>query len=191
MALHALLTSRLKEIVVVVHPEDDLEWLEHSLRQHEPSADVKPAVHVAVCGRSTDGMSRSIRSGLLHALSVRPQLEAVMVTLADQPFLSAALVNRLIEYWASQTGLDYAAASFKEAGGNGRVLMPPAILKSTMFEELLRLEGDEGARKLFQMSRFKGGSVEPFGRMCLFDVDTPEDADLARAHYRSMGRGVR
>ncbi|MCA0754166.1 NTP transferase domain-containing protein [Paenibacillus sp. N4] len=193
MALHALLTSRLKEIVVVVRPEDDLQWLQHSLGQYKSTAGSGewPDVHVAVCSRSPEGMSHSIRSGLLHLLSFRPQLEEVMVTLADQPFLSAALINRLTDYWASQPGIDYAAAALKVDGSSEPLLMPPAILGSTMFVELLRLEGDEGARKLFKMSRFKGGAVEPFSRMCLFDVDTPEDADLAKIHYRLMGRGVR
>jgi molybdenum cofactor cytidylyltransferase len=125
-----------------------------------------PGLQVVVNESWDEGMAASIRKGLEAMDSFYPHLDGIMFLVCDQPHLDHHLIRDLIEL-QDETGLPAAACSY--AG----VLGTPALFHKTLFQELLQLKGDVGARKLLESMRedvavmaFNHGSV---------DIDTPED----------------
>lgn len=58
------------------------------------------------------------------------QPDAAIVALADQPFITASLVNRLIDTYERNPGLDYVASTHEG------LAMPPALFSKEMFTVL-------------------------------------------------------
>lgn len=114
------------------------------------------------------GMSSSIRAGLNHLLDVDPDLNAVVITLCDQPFIDSATINRLVGKF-TDTRTSIVAARYSGVAG------VPAVFSKEMFEALSNLEGDKGARDLI---RDPNASVETIEiQEAGVDVDTREDID--------------
>lgn len=108
------------------------------------------------------GLSHSIRLGVEAARGASP--EAILIALADMPRVSTAHVERL---FAAQYGPDTIVSS-----ADSGVAKPPALFGSDLFDRLLRLEGDRGARVFLQ----SGISVSaPVGTL----IDIDRQADLA------------
>lgn len=107
------------------------------------------------------GMATSIRVAV--AWAERHESDALLLTLCDQPRLSAAHLNRLIaEFERSQL----AVASYY-AGRNA----VPALFPRSLFGSLAELSGDSGARDLLNDGRPVRQIPWPDGE---FDVDTRE-----------------
>jgi CTP:molybdopterin cytidylyltransferase MocA len=139
------------------------------------SCDLRDAL-VVRCERWDEGMSRSLQAGI-EAAAKADRVEAAVVMTADMPFVTAehlrALARKKNTVRASRYG-----------GRNG----VPAHFPRAAFAELLRLEGDAGARKLLG----DAASVE-LGEAAL-DVDTAEDLAEARRQIgvaKRLRRGAR
>lgn len=185
LALQALLSSSVSQVVVVVHPEDPLSWLP---TRQQPSdsrsyAGGNSIVNIAPCMEATKGMAHSIKYGIGVLLEEDPTVEAVCIALADQPFTSTEMIEELILYWRSHPELDFVATRSGELSDGIPVLMPPAVIARSMFAALMSLEGDAGARKLFRSPLFKGEGLTVKDRTILIDVDTMSDMETARNHY--------
>lgn len=105
---------------------------------------------------------------------------ALLVMVADQPHVTAAHLNALLWEYDQGRAQAYLAANDQRHGN-------PAIFDRALFDDLLALEGDEGARALFRARRDIAARHVHFDEPHLFDdVDTP--ADLRRLE-EAMGRG--
>jgi molybdenum cofactor cytidylyltransferase len=114
------------------------------------------------------GMSSSIKLGLRELLLVEPEIDAVVITLCDQPFVNAETINRLAEKFA-ETKSRMVAAKYDGVAG------VPAVFSNDMFDALARLEGDKGARDLL---RDPNASVETIEiNEAAIDIDSPDDVD--------------
>lgn len=173
-ALGAMLACReLAEVVAVVRPEDDLAWAAPALT-HKARAKLR----FAVCADADRGMAHSLRRGLAEALAGRP--DAVLVALADQPFVTAELLGELAAAFGRDRSLDYVAC---RRGGSAH---PPVLLGAAIFPAVERLEGDAGARKLFAEASWNGKLVDVPSDRVFADADTPDDL---RALRRMTGAG--
>lgn len=112
------------------------------------------------------GMSSSISVGLAKLIEISPDLDAVLISLCDQPFVSAEMLNRFGEKFAATNAAVVAAAY------NG-VTGVPALFSRELFGELSRLDGDKGARGLI---RSRPGVENINLPEAAFDVDTADDA---------------
>ncbi|CAI6025527.1 nucleotidyltransferase family protein [Cohnella sp. JJ-181] len=161
----------LTHLIAVVRPEDPLDWLP------EPGS-----AEIVRSPESARGMSYSLRAGLRAARGHSP--DAVLVALADQPFLTPALYGEVTSAFTASPGVDYVAC------GYGSFSAPPAIFSPRLFDALAALEGDTGARKLFSDAKYTGiriGVPDPDARM---DVDTPADWEKAtEKRCRMFGNG--
>lgn len=112
------------------------------------------------------GMGSSVRAGVEALLKARAETAAVVLMLCDQPFVDADVVAGLVAAHR-ETGLDVVASQY---GGSFGV---PALFGRTLFDELARLEGQEGAKQVVKRHASRAYLVPfPGGEI---DVDTPDD----------------
>ncbi|WP_052410115.1 NTP transferase domain-containing protein [Paenibacillus durus] len=174
VALSELERCGLEPLVVVVRANDKLEWL-------PPESGVLGSRRTETCLTAHLGLSFSLRCGLNAVLPAEP--DAVVVALADQPFITAGLVGRLIETFRCSPALDYVASN-----GNGTV-MPPALFSKTLFPALQQLDGDRGAAGIFRSPDYKGAVIE--GESPLFFMDADTEGDFIEVRREWMLRSGR
>ncbi|HAA29615.1 MAG TPA: 4-diphosphocytidyl-2C-methyl-D-erythritol synthase [Cyanobacteria bacterium UBA8553] len=114
----------------------------------------------------SQGMSSSLRVGIEALNTVSQNLDAVVITLCDQPFVSSKILNRIVETYHS-TGQLIIASEY--AGTLG----VPALFSRTLFSELMDLKHTEGAKKIIIKHKNEVFSV-PFPDGSI-DIDTPND----------------
>ncbi len=110
------------------------------------------------------GMASSLRIGVDLLEKTFP--EAILVLLTDQPYVTRALLEQLIDT-ATSTHKAIVASEY------GDVLGVPVLFRPEYFEALKSLTGDTGARKLVQNHPDDVVGV-PFAEG-IVDLDTPED----------------
>ena len=112
------------------------------------------------------GMASSISCGITHLKIIAPESEAVILMVCDQPFVSAQLLNDLInKHKYSKQSI--VASSYADTLGT------PALFHKSLFVELLALQGESGAKSLIKKYNqqtafvcFDQGSI---------DIDTREN----------------
>lgn len=120
--------------------------------------------------RWREGQASSVRAAVRHARA--RGCEALMLLVADQPFVGAGHLNALLTEYDQGRAQAYLASNDHRHGN-------PCLFDQSLFDALLALEGDEGARALFRSRRDIAARHVHFDEPYLFeDVDTP--ADLAR-----------
>ncbi|KQO20691.1 molybdopterin-guanine dinucleotide biosynthesis protein MobA [Flavobacterium sp. Leaf82] len=112
------------------------------------------------------GMSSSINKGLSELLLLYPDCESCIFAVCDQPYVISKIFEDLIaEYQKTNKGI--IASSYAETLGT------PVLFDKKYFSNLLKLEGQEGAKKI--INRFLDDAVSiPFEKGNI-DIDTPED----------------
>lgn len=113
------------------------------------------------------GMSTSIRIGLKALLATNPNIQAALFMLVDQPLLTSAHLERLIDTRYQMPDASIFASFYNEKAS------VPALFHRKWFEQLLHLKGDQGARALFQAYPNEVLTI-PFPDGA-FDLDTPEN----------------
>ncbi|UNL86299.1 nucleotidyltransferase family protein [Priestia koreensis] len=167
LAFVQALQSHLTELIVVVKSNDDLGWI--------PSiAYEKEYVHKWTFVVAQGGQSNSIKAGLHHA----EQADAILIMLADQPFVTSQMINDRLTKWYCNSSLDYVATLCSS------VLQPPIILSNKLFPKLFLLTGDQGARLILQSPVYKGSFIE---ESQLVDVDTLDDYNQLLDAMRQKG----
>lgn len=158
---HALQTaaeSRVSPVVLVLGANADL------LKLHVENDNVE----IVANANWQTGMASSIQCGLQQVLATAPNTNAVIIMVCDQPFITTQLLTDLMmKYEAS--GKPIAASSYKGIPGT------PALFDKTIFEELMKLTGDTGAKKIMQSHRARIATVEFI--LGEIDIDTDEDYD--------------
>lgn len=113
------------------------------------------------------GQSTSVKTAADHAL--QHGCSALLILVADQPFVTASHLNALIAAYHQNNALSYIASNGQRQGN-------PCLFDKRIFDALLTLEGDEGARALFRNRPDIRPHKTHFDEPYLFeDVDTPDD----------------
>lgn len=115
----------------------------------------------------SEGMASSIRTGLSTVSSFSRAIDAVMITLCDQPALRSATLQRLIDE-QRRTNASIVAARY---GGR---LAVPALFTRRHFPALAALSGDEGARSVLNAAPASTVTAVDCPELAV-DFDTPED----------------
>jgi molybdenum cofactor cytidylyltransferase len=109
-----------------------------------------------------EGLAASLRAGVA---GLPPDSAGVFVFLGDMPRVPTAVLAPLAA--ALSAGAPAAAPVFEGRRGN------PVLIGRPLFPELLRLTGDEGARRVLQGLGDRLALVEAPDDGVLFDVDEP------------------
>lgn len=172
VALSELDRCNLEPLIVVVRADDSLEWL-------PPSPKPQSMRRTETCLTAHLGLSFSLRCGLNAVMPMQP--DAVVVALADQPFITTALVNRLIETFRQDPGLDYVSSA------NEGLAMPPALFSRSMFSVLQGIDGDKGAAGILRSPDYKGVIFEAESTHYFMDADTQGDFGEIRKQWMLRG----
>lgn len=130
-----------------------------------PELDNLP-VHICQNERWHQGMSTSIATGIKVLLEVNSSFDAAIVTLIDQPLITAKVYNQLIERY-------YRTRSKAIASTYSQTIGVPALFDRNLFAELCNLQGKGGAKRLLQHhSNPKHNLAVPEAAL---DIDTPTD----------------
>jgi molybdenum cofactor cytidylyltransferase len=126
------------------------------------------------------GMGTSVSEGLAALLKREPALNAVLILVGDQPFVSTDLIDRLVMAYRSQRHQIVATSYLNIVG-------VPALFSDRYFAELLNLNSDAGARRIIQQHLPETYTIDfPQGAI---DLDTPNEyrafLDLSGAVDRS------
>jgi molybdenum cofactor cytidylyltransferase len=111
------------------------------------------------------GQSTSLRAGIA---ALAPAIGAAMVLLGDQPFVTPAIVERLVADWRA-SGAAIVAPVYRGQRGN------PVLFGRGVFPELLAIQGDQGARAILAANPARVRAVAFDDDRPLADIDTPED----------------
>ncbi|HSV00244.1 MAG TPA: nucleotidyltransferase family protein, partial [Roseiarcus sp.] len=143
------------------------------------------AVEAAVAGLDVElafnpsfasGLASSLKAGLA---ATPPDAAGAIVLLGDMPWIEPRLIDALIDAYLARDGALAAIPSREGRRGN------PVVLGRGLFEAAMRLEGDEGARRLIGALGAKElVEVEAGDMGATFDIDTPDDL-MAAARFRS------
>jgi molybdenum cofactor cytidylyltransferase len=118
-----------------------------------------------------EGMGSSARLGIKTLLDDKPYIDAVIFMVCDQPHISSSVLNELIAT-QQKTTKQIITCDYGESIG------PPALFHRKYFPELMKLEGDAGARNIIQQNMNDVATVSfPEGKI---DIDTAEDYDALK-----------
>ena len=163
--LEAALSSRLDRIILILghHSEAILEQI--------VDCKADPRLNIGINPAYRNGMSHSLRLGLDMA---RADFPSVMFLLADQPFVDAKLIDRLLEcFWASDKDI-----CVPVCGGRRR---NPTLFSRRFYSQILQIQGDTGARDIIRSHPESVQAVEMDDALCFFDIDTPNDLDRLKS----------
>jgi molybdenum cofactor cytidylyltransferase len=111
------------------------------------------------------GMGNSIKAGMSCLLS-NFDVSAVIILVCDQPLISSSHINNLIEKYLN-TKASLVASGYADTIG------VPALFNRSLFQDLLNLEDEQGAKKI--INKFKDSLLSldfPGGEI---DLDTVDD----------------
>ena len=125
------------------------------------------------------GMASSLQAGLR---ALRPEIEAAVVLLGDQPLVGSRTIAALLRQWRREGSRPaVAVAQGKEDWS------PPIVLSRELWDQLFELKGDAGARQVLRGRPELIDVVPAPGRQD--DVDTPDDyAKIVRLFPRRKPR---
>ena len=111
-----------------------------------------------------NGMGTSISYGLKMLIEKHPKVDAVLISLIDQPLIKSTHFKKMIDVF--QPGENEIIVSYSEKGWSGS----PVLFDKVYFKELLKLKGDEGAKRIVQKYRNSVKLID--GGESLTDIDT-------------------
>ena len=162
----------------------DLDGAPLGLRAARNLADIDAVAHFAVC--QPEAVIASLYaeagyavvenphaelglSGSLHlavAAAAKTQAQALLIALADMPFIMASHIDALIQACDGEI----------IASSDGNQSMPPAIFPRTTWPLLLETKGDAGARQILAHARSLAAPARS-----LRDIDTPDDLAASKS----------
>jgi len=113
-----------------------------------------------------EGLGASIRNGLKYVLKNTPTLDAIIMTLVDQPYVDNVLLKDLAQSYSKSKDM-IIASSYADTFG------VPVLFDKKYFKEMMDLKGDEGGKKVFK--KYSQNIVKiPFANGSI-DIDEQKD----------------
>jgi len=157
--LHEALKSELDKIILILgHQSKEIKKVLGQIIVHKK-------LRVIENPRYRQGISSSITTGLSVT---EDNYDHVMILLADLPHVTSRLINLLIHRYL-ESHLPIGAIQIKSKRSH------PVIFGRPFYNELRKLQGDMGARALFQKYGDRTCLVEPDFFYDDMDIDTKED----------------
>jgi len=117
-----------------------------------------------------EGAGTSVRTGIRQ---VAAGMDAIVVVLADMPFVTAEMIATLVQRYRD-TRPPLVASHY------GDVQAPPTLYDRALFEELLQIPGERCAKQVVRRHENEA-IVVAWPESALRDIDVPADYEGARA----------
>jgi molybdenum cofactor cytidylyltransferase len=153
--VHRFLESKVDEVVLV------LGFLADEILRTSDFGDAR----IVMNPDYEQGLGSSLRVGI-EAVSLRAS--AAVVALGDQPLLSVQTIESLLRKYSETRGL-IVAPYFRKRRGN------PVLFDRSLFPDLKKAKGDEGAKGLIVRMQETVVKVQVDDIGVLVDIDTEED----------------
>jgi molybdenum cofactor cytidylyltransferase len=121
------------------------------------------AAEIIVNEGASEGIASSIRLAIDHSM----RYPAVMIALGDEPRVDRALVTRVMQLW-HETRAPVVVPRYNGDPGH------PVLFDKAVYPELLKLQGDRGAKGLIEQYGSRVLAVDQIGDRPV-DVDTVDD----------------
>ncbi|WP_028391396.1 nucleotidyltransferase family protein [Bacillus cihuensis] len=165
MAFRAALESKLDYTIAITRKGDSLKWL-------APFSKIKGWSYLE-CLKANQGQSASLKAGVRVAAELGAA--GVVVLLADQPFVTSQMINRLVDEFKISQIVSY--ISFTHEG----IVKPPVLFAKSLFPMLCELTGDQGARTIIREEiKEQGKKLEIKSDLHFWDIDTEEEYQLLK-----------
>ncbi len=125
-----------------------------------------------------EGMSTSIKAGIA---GVNRSAAAAIIVLGDQPFLSASLVDCLVDAFLAE-GAPVVVPVHRGKRGN------PVLFAKSVFPEIMKIGGDSGAKSVVEAHSDRVLEVRVDDAGVLIDIDTPPDYERAARSSQRVRR---
>lgn len=116
-----------------------------------------------------EGAGTSVRTGVRR---VAAGADAIVVVLADMPFVTAEMIGTLVQRYR-ETGAPLVVSHY------GDVQAPPTLYDRSLFEELLQIPGERCAKEVVRRHENEA-VVVAWPESALRDIDVPADYETAR-----------
>jgi molybdenum cofactor cytidylyltransferase len=155
----AALAARYSHVVVVLGAHADL---------HQKTIAHLP-VEIITHEEWEKGMGSSLKKGLRHVITSRPETNAVVVMVCDQPLITSLHLKALSDTHKS-TSHQIVASRYENTIG------VPALFDRTLFARMLEIKDSQGAKVIIESQITSISTIDwAEGR---FDIDTPDDLKL-------------
>ncbi len=114
------------------------------------------------------GMGNSFKFGLQNALELYTQLDSIIISVCDQPYISGEVFDRLTNSFNED--IDIVASKYQNSAFG-----VPALFGKNKFEELMRIGDNHGAKSLINPEDPNVRFVDFI--MGHIDIDTENDLD--------------
>ena len=125
-----------------------------------------PKLNYIYSAKCHEGLSYSIKAGI-EMIDKQDDFQ-IMFVVADQIYLNYQTLNKMLDAFNNS---NYSLASMIYQGHAGN----PTIFNAAYIEELMKLEGDQGGRKIINQHQDKCLFYQIENELELLDVDKVED----------------
>jgi len=114
------------------------------------------------------GMSTSVKAGIKYLLANKQNMDAVMIMPGDIPLIKTETINQLLQVY-NTTSSSIVVPVHQERRGH------PVIFDKSLFQDLLLITGDTGAKDVLQKHAQRVNRVLVNDPGIYSDIDTWED----------------
>ena len=125
------------------------------------------------------GVGTSVSAGTMKLLERRPDLDGVLYAVSDQPFLTKASVQRLLDAF-EQNPSRIVSLSFQGARGN------PAVFPRELYGELIALDTDIGGGAVIKRHPELLTLVEADSARELMDIDCVRTGGIKKKNWETL-----
>jgi molybdenum cofactor cytidylyltransferase len=156
---HTIQTSEELNLKTFVVLGANFETIKASFRHHD--------IQIIKNKNWKNGLGSSIAFGAKHIINFEPDIDALLIMLADQPLISSEYLSSMISEF--KKGKNKIAASSYKDGKKG----VPALFDKIYFKELTQVSNDKGAKLLIEKNI--KNVVLLNAESVVSDIDTLED----------------
>ena len=157
--LNAALESKLNHVVLVLGHEYQ------KILQTLVNCTTHERLQLVINHHYLEGQSRSLKAGLLK---IRDTFPAVMFLLGDQPMLDSNTIDHMLDKFR-KSGKDICVPVCNGKRRN------PAIFNRVLYDQLMGIEGDIGARDIIRANPDHVLYVEMNNPLYFVDIDSQQD----------------
>jgi len=118
------------------------------------------------------GLAGSIILAIKEIDKTIPEASAVLLMMGDQPFVTGSVLGKISDTF-DPAKAPIVVSSFCDRGTDQKIPGPPALFAREFFADLIKLEGDSGARSVVMAHQDRAFAVD--FAMGAIDIDTESD----------------